>query len=125
MTTFAFKAVDLAGVPTRGELDADDKQAVNSQLRAKGLIVLDIEEQKTTDLGDYFGRWRRVKSQALTVATRQLATMIQSGMSLLRALYVLQEQARSHTFREALTSTRLDVAAGTALSEALKPYPTC
>src|SRR2546421_2219802 len=124
MTTFAFKAVDLAGVPTRGELDADDKQAVNSQLRAKGLIVLDIEEQKTTDLGDYFGRWRRVKSQELTVATRQLATMIQSGMSLLRALYVLEEQARSDRFREALTSIRMDVEAGIALSEALKRYPT-
>ncbi|TML37121.1 MAG: type II secretion system F family protein [Actinobacteria bacterium] len=124
MTTFAFKAVDLAGVPTRGELDADDKQAVNSQLRAKGLIVLDIEEQKTTDLGDYFGRWRRVKSQELTVATRQLATMIQSGMSLLRALYVLEEQARSDKFREALTSIRMDVEAGIALSEALKRYPT-
>src|SRR5947209_18320198 len=95
MTTFAFKAVDLAGVPTRGELDADDKQAVNSQLRAKGLIVLDIEEQKTTDLGDYFGRWRRVKSQELTVATRQLAPMIQSGMSLLRAVSVLEVPPRS------------------------------
>jgi type IV pilus assembly protein PilC len=123
MTTFAFKAVDLAGVPTRGELDADNKQAVNSQLRAKGLIVLDIEEQKTTDLGDYFGRWRRVKAQELTVATRQLATMIQSGMSLLRALYVLEEQARSDRFREAITSIRLDVEAGIALSEALKRHP--
>src|SRR2546421_1866931 len=123
MTTFAFKAVDLAGVPTRGELDADDKQAVNSQLRAKGLIVLDIEEQKTTDLGDYFGRWRRVKSQELTVATRQLATMIQSGMSLLRALYVLEEQARSDKFREALTQIRMDVEAGISLSDALERHP--
>jgi len=44
VATFAFKAVDLAGAPTRGELDGDDKQSVASQLRAKGLIVLDIEE---------------------------------------------------------------------------------
>src|SRR5918912_563196 len=92
MGTFAFKAVDLAGVPTRGELDGDDKQVVASQLRAKGLIVLDIEEQKNADIGDYMGRFKRVKAQELTVATRQLATMIQSGMSLLRALYVLEEQ---------------------------------
>jgi type IV pilus assembly protein PilC len=119
MATFAFKAVDLSGVPTRGELDADDKQAVTSQLRAKGLIVLDIEEQKTTDIGDYFGRFKRVKSQELTIATRQLATMIASGMSLLRALYVLEEQARSDKFREAITQVRMDVEAGISLSDAL------
>src|SRR5205085_7627854 len=116
-------AVDLAGVPTRGELDAEDKQAVNSQLRSKGLIVLDIEENKNTDVGDYLGRFRRVKSQELTVATRQLATMIQSGMSLLRALYVLEEQARSEKFRGAITQARMDVEAGLALSDALGRHP--
>jgi type IV pilus assembly protein PilC len=119
MATFVFKAVDLAGVPTRGELDGDDKQTVASQLRARGLIVLDIEEQKNADLGDYFGRFKRVKAQELTIATRQLATMISSGMSLLRALYVLEEQARSDKFREAMTAVRMDVEAGISLSDAL------
>src|SRR3989440_754851 len=123
MATFAFKAVDLAGVPTRGELDGEDKQTVASQLRAKGLIVLDIEEHKTTDLGDYVGRWKRIKPQELTIATRQLATMISSGMSLLRALYVLEEQARSDRFREAITQVRMDVEAGIALSDALGRHP--
>jgi len=123
VATFAFKAVDLAGVPTRGELDGEDKQTVASQLRAKGLIVLDIEEQKTTDLGDYVGRWKRVKPQELTIATRQLATMISSGMSLLRALYVLEEQARSDKFRGAITQVRMDVEAGLALSDALGRHP--
>jgi type IV pilus assembly protein PilC len=119
MSTFAFKAVDLQGVPTRGELDADSKAQVTQQLRAKGMIVLDIEEQKTTDLGDYFGRFKRVKAQELTIATRQLSTMISSGMSLLRALYVLEEQARSDKFREAITGIRQDVEAGISFSDAL------
>src|SRR5918911_2747614 len=123
MATYAFKAVDLSGVPTRGELDGDDKQTVASQLRAKGLIVLDIEEQKTTDIGEYFGRFKRVKAQELTIATRQLATMISSGMSLLRALYVLEEQAQSDKFREAITQVRMDVEAGISLSDALARHP--
>ena len=123
MATFAFKAVDLAGVPTRGELDGEDKQTVASQLRAKGLIVLDIEESKTTDIGDYVGRFKRIKQQELTIATRQLATMISSGMSLLRALYVLEEQARSDKFRGAITQVRMDVEAGIALSDALGRHP--
>jgi type IV pilus assembly protein PilC len=122
MATFAFKAVDLSGVPTRGELDADDKQAVTSQLRAKGLIVLDIEERKTTDIGDYLGRFKRVKAQELTIATRQLATMISSGMSLLRSLYVLEEQARSDKFREAITQVRMDVEAGLSFSDSLNRH---
>ena len=58
MGTFAFKAVDLQGVPSRGELDAESKQAVTQQLRAKGLIVLDIEEQKNSDIS--FGRFKKV-----------------------------------------------------------------
>jgi type II secretory pathway component PulF len=51
MSTFAFKALDLTGASTRGEVEAEDKQSVAAQLRAKGLIVLDIEEQKPTDVG--------------------------------------------------------------------------
>ena len=121
MGTFAFKAVDLQGVPSRGELEAESKQAVSQQLRGKGLIVLDIEEQKNSDIS--FGRFKKVKAQELTVATRQLATMIQSGMSLLRALYVLEEQARSDKFREAITSVRQDVEAGISLSDALGRHP--
>src|SRR5207244_6089989 len=108
---------------TRGELDGEDKQTVASQLRSKGLIVLDIEEQKTTDLGDYVGRWKGIKSQELTIATRQLSTMISSGMSLLRALYVLEEQARSDKFRGAITQVRMDVEAGISLSDALGRHP--
>jgi type IV pilus assembly protein PilC len=123
MATFAFKAVDLQGVPTRGELDAESNVAVSQQLRSKGMIVLDIEEQKNTDIGDYLGRFKRVKAQELTIATRQLSTMISSGMSLLRALYVLEEQARSDKFREAITSIRMDVEAGISLSAALERHP--
>src|SRR5438445_593251 len=123
MATFAFKALDLAGAQTRGEIEADNKQTVSSQLRAKGLIVLDIEELKPTDVGDMLGRFKRVKATELTVATRQLATMISSGMSLLRSLYVLEEQAKSDKMREALVSVRKDVEAGIALSDALKRHP--
>ena len=123
MATFAFKALDVSGVSTRGELEADDKQSVASQLRAKGLIVLDIEEQKNADIGDMLGRFKRVKAQELTVMTRQLSTMVSSGMSLLRALYVLEEQAKSDKLREGLVQIRKDVEAGISLSDALRRHP--
>src|SRR3954452_3454308 len=123
MASFAFKALDLAGVPTKGQVDADDKQTVASQLRAKGLIVIDIVEEKPTDVGDVLGRFKKVKPDELTVATRQLSTMVQSGMSLLRALYVIEEQTESDMLQEILADVRKDVEGGTALSEALKKHP--
>ena len=123
MASFSFKALDLAGVPTQGEIDAADKQTVASQLRSKGLIVLDIVEQKPTDVGDIFARFKKVKSDELTIATRQLSTMVSSGMSLLRALYVIEEQTDSDPLREAFIEVRKDVEAGVSLSEGLKRHP--
>src|SRR5918998_5382651 len=124
MATYAFKALDLAGVSTRGELEADDKQQVASQLRSKGLIVLDIEEKKSAaDVGDIVARFKKVKAQELTIATRQLSTMVSSGMSLLRALYVLEEQTKSDKLKEALAQVRKDVEAGISLSDALRKHP--
>jgi type IV pilus assembly protein PilC len=124
MATYAFKALDLSGTSTRGELEADDKQAVAAQLRSKGLIVLDIEQKKSpADVGDMLARFKKVKAQELTIATRQLSTMVSSGMSLLRALYVLEEQTASDKLRDALIQIRKDVEAGISLSDALRRHP--
>src|SRR5918995_7216399 len=123
MASFAFKALDLSGAATRGEMEAGDKQAVAAQLRSKGLIVVDIEEQKAANAGDILARFRRVKADELVVATRQLATMVSSGMSLLRALYVIEEQTENDKLRETWIEVRKDVEAGLALSDALRRHP--
>jgi type IV pilus assembly protein PilC len=125
LNTFTFKALDLSGVATRGEVDAENKQHVASQLRARGLIVVDIEEKKgSADVGAFFARFKRVKAAELTVASRQLSTMISSGMSLLRALYVLEEQVENDKLKSALTSVRQDVEAGISFAEALNRHPS-
>jgi type IV pilus assembly protein PilC len=124
LSTFTFKAVDLAGVPARGELDANSKQAVTDQLRERGLIVLDIVEQKTTVTSrDLFERFRRIKAHELTVMTRQLATMVASGMSILRAFHVLEDTTENDKLKEILSQVRQDVEAGISLSDALERHP--
>ncbi len=123
MATYAFKALDLAGASTKGEMEAGDKQAVAAQLRSKGLIVVDIEEQKPASAGDLLARFKKVKADDLVIATRQLATMVNSGMSLLRALYIIEEQTESDQLREIWIEVRKDVEAGLALSEALAKHP--
>ena len=124
MATYAFKALDMAGAATHGEVDAENKQTVASQLRSRGLIVVDVEEQKPTDVGDIFARFRRVKAEDLTVASRQLSTMISSGMSMLRALYVLEDQVENQKLRDAFIEVRKDIEAGQSLSGALARHPS-
>jgi type IV pilus assembly protein PilC len=122
MSTFAYKALDPTGTSIQGEIEAEDKVAVAAQLRSRGLIVVDIDEQAAGG-GDIFDRFKRVKPDELTVATRQFSTMVSSGMSMLRALYVLEEQQSNDKLKEAFSQVRRDVEAGLALSDALARHP--
>src|SRR5919206_474120 len=121
MATYAFKALDLSGSPTKGEMEAGDKQAVAAQLRSKGLIVVDIEELVPASAGDLMARFQRVKADDLVIATRQLSTMVNSGMSLLRSLYVIEEQTENDKLRDIWIEVRKDVEAGLALVAFLVP----
>lgn len=123
MATYAFKALDLSGMPSRGEMDAGDKAAVAAQLRGRGLIVIDIEERVPASAGDILARFQRVKADELVIATRQLATMVNSGMSLLRSLYVIEEQTENNKLRDIFVSVRKDVEAGLSLSDSLRKHP--
>lgn len=122
MSTYAFKAIDLNGRQATGEVDAESKQAVGDQLKAKGLIVLDIEDKAGSKEIRLPGS-NKVKAADLTVMTRQLATMITSGMTILRALYVLEAQTDSKPLGETLVKVRKDVEAGLPLSDALERHP--
>jgi type IV pilus assembly protein PilC len=122
MSTFAYKALDPTGSTVQGEIEAEDKVAVASQLRSRGLIVVDIDEQNAGS-GDIFERFKKVKADELTIMTRQFSTMVSSGMSMLRALYVLEEQQENPKLKEAVSQVRKDVEAGLALSDALGRHP--
>src|ERR1039457_5511985 len=122
MSTYVFKAIDLAGVKARGEVDADSKQAVSDQLKSRGLIVLDIADKHSSrEINLTF--FESVKAPELAVFSRQLATMISSGMSILRALYVLEEQTDSKMLKETVVAVRKDVEAGLSLSDAMARHP--
>jgi type IV pilus assembly protein PilC len=122
MSTFAYKALDPTGSTVQGEIEAEDKMAVASQLRSRGLIVVDIDEQNVGG-GDLFERFRKVKADELTIMTRQFSVMVSSGMSMLRALYVLEEQQENPKLKDAVSNVRKDVEAGLSLSDALRRHP--
>jgi type IV pilus assembly protein PilC len=123
MASFAFKAVDLSGIPQTGVIDGADKKSVTSELSAKGLKVMALEEKKSGLKMELQLGPKRVKAGELTVMSRQLATMISSGMTLLRAFYVLEEQIESRMLRETIAAVREDIEAGVSFSDALARHP--
>src|ERR1700709_2449665 len=110
MSTFVFKAMDLTGSKASGEVEAESKQIVAEQLKQRGMIVLELastHQSKERALGFM----NRIKPTDLTILTRQLATMVNSGMTILRALYVLEAQTENEKLVETLTLARTDVEA--------------
>jgi type IV pilus assembly protein PilC len=122
MSTYVFKAMDVAGVKARGEVEADSKQAVSAQLKSRGMIVLDITD-KHASREIQLSFMQRATAQDLAVFSRQLSTMISSGMSILRALYVLEEQTENKFLKETIVAVRKDVEAGLSMSDALARHP--
>ncbi len=122
MSTYVFKAMDLAGAKARGEVEADSKQAVSDQLKARGLIVLEIADKHASrEINLSF--FQSVSAGDLAVFSRQLSTMITSGMSILRSLYVLEDQTENKFLKETIVAVRKDVEAGLPLSDAMERHP--
>ncbi len=121
MTNFAYKALDARGAQAAGEIEGESKTAVAATLRNRGLTVLDLNEVKQgwgqIQLGG------SIKSKDLTVFSRQFATMVNSGLSMLRCLYVLEEQTPNKKLAKVITAVRADVEAGISLSDALEKHP--
>ena len=124
MSTFAFRAVDVAGVPSRGEVDAETKGQVTEQLRERGLIVLDVSEKnEAMRLEKVFDRFRGISMRDLAVFARQFATLIASGMPMLRSLYTLEDQTEDERLCGAIAGVRQDVEAGSSLADAMARRP--
>jgi type IV pilus assembly protein PilC len=124
MSTFAFRAVDLAGVPSRGEIEATSKAQVSDQLRQRGLIVLDVSEKReAVRLEGMLKRFRGVKLRNLAVFSRQYATLVEAGMPMLRALHTLEDQTEDEILKEAIVGLRQDIEAGGSVAGAMERHP--
>ena len=122
MSTYVFKAMDLAGAPMRGQVEAESKQQVSDQLRSRGLVILDIAEKHSSKEIN-LAAFERITLSDLAIFSRQLSTMVSSGMTILRALFVLEEQTEAKKLKEVIVTVRKDVEAGLALSVALSRHP--
>jgi type IV pilus assembly protein PilC len=123
-TTFAFRAMDVAGTSTAGELEAESKAQVSEQLRQRGLIVLDVSEKSEPfKIENLWRTWKKVDTRELAVFSRQFATLVASGMPMLRSLTTLEEQTQDERIKEAIAGVRADVEAGSTLEQAMERQP--
>jgi type IV pilus assembly protein PilC len=123
-TTFAFRAMDMAGTASAGEIEAESKATVTEQLRQRGLIVLDVSEKSNPlNIEDVFKKWQGVDMRELAVFSRQFATLIASGMPMLRTLHTLEEQTQDEQIKAATAGVRADVEAGSTLEQAMERHP--
>ncbi|HVD16497.1 MAG TPA: type II secretion system F family protein [Actinomycetota bacterium] len=123
--TYTYKVRDRQGRMIGGTLEADSQGAVATRLRQMGYAPISIEAAKRGGLKMEISLpgGGRVKPKDLAVFSRQFATMINSGLSLLRALTILAEQTANKRLATVIGEVRAEVEKGTALSVALAQHP--
>jgi type IV pilus assembly protein PilC len=125
-TTFDYKVRDRDGRLVSGQLDGDNLALVAAKLRDMGFAPVEIKPVKGVNLRSEInipGLSDRVKLKEVALMSRQLATMVSSGLTLVRSLGVLADQIESKPLREAMIQVRSDVEQGTLLSAALERLP--
>jgi len=124
-TTYAYRVRDRQGKLLGGTLEADNEQAVVAKLRQLGYAPVSIEAEKSAGMKTELRLpgSGRVKLKDLAVFSRQFATMINSGLSLLRALTILGEQTTNKRLAQIVTLVRAEVEKGTSLSAAMAKHP--
>lgn len=126
--TFAYKGRDTDGKLVKGRIDATTEGAVANRLRTMGISPLSIQEtsggtglQMEINFGSLTSA---IKLKDLAVMSRQMATMISAGLSLLRTLSILAEQTENKTLAKILSSISRDVESGSSLSDSFGKHAT-
>ncbi len=125
-STFDYKVRDRNGRLVSGQLDGDNLALVAARLRDMGFAPVEIKPVRGLNLKAEInipGLTDRVKLKEVALMSRQLATMVSSGLTLVRALSVLSDQIESKPLREAMMQVRADVEQGSLLSAALEKLP--
>jgi type IV pilus assembly protein PilC len=118
MGLYAYTAKDNQGLRINGIIDAADQQDAIVLLHKKGLIVIAVKEERAKKVQD-----RGVKLDDLVIFSRQLATMVESGITLVQALHILSEQAENKILSSVTLKIKEDIESGSSLHEALGKHP--
>ncbi|MCO6431872.1 MAG: type II secretion system inner membrane protein GspF [Deltaproteobacteria bacterium] len=128
MPIYEYTALNPSGRNTKGSIEADTVRAARVRLRSQGIFPTDIKEASATssrrsaDIKNYF-KSNRVSLPQLSVATRQLATLVGAGLPLVSALLALSDQTDSEVLKRMVVDIKEKVEEGSSLANALGNYP--
>jgi type IV pilus assembly protein PilC len=138
MSSYCYEAVDSGGLKLQGTLDVSDQSEALRRIKEMGLFPIKIAQANRRRLRQRTVRSKslsvktefsipllggRVKPAVLAVFTRQLATLVEAGMPLLRGLRTLQEQEENGVLKRIIAEVAESIEGGSSLSEALTGYP--
>ncbi len=125
-TTYTYKVRDSQGALHDGEMEGSSQSAVARALRDKGFTPIAVDQKTQSSLQKEIkipGFSDRIKLKNVSVFSRQFATMINSGLSLLRSLSILADQTESSALRTVILEVKQKVEQGASLSAAMEHYP--
>ena len=123
--TYTYKFRDKSGQVQEGELEGASRAAVAKALRDRGFNPISVDEKKNSALQKEIkipGFSDRIKVKDVAVFSRQFATMINSGLSLLRSLNILAEQTQNSALARIILEVKAEVEKGATLSDAMAKY---
>lgn len=144
MAKFSYVALDSRGAEVRGELDADSQTLALAKIREKGYFPTSVSEgaapsdkakkstRKTKESGSGGGLkteiklpklFTRVKTKDLMIFTRQMATLVDAGLPLVRAMQVLERQEKNPILKKALGVMAESIQSGSTFAESLAQHP--
>jgi type IV pilus assembly protein PilC len=140
MPTFQYEAMDHTGKEVKDSIDASTKEEAQQLIRQKGFFVTKISERaakagkkggKAAQPKKGTGRGKKKKSftigkvsaKNLTLFTRQLSTLQDAGLPILRSLKILENQAKPGVLKNSLMDVIEDIESGSTLSEAMAKHP--
>ncbi len=132
MATFAYEAMNQAGQEVKDEIEALSSEDALAKIRNLGYFPTRIREKGGAKKaaapgkkkkGGGFAFFGRVKTKQITQITRQLSTLQDAGLPILRSLHILAEQQKPGTLKSVLRGVAEDIEGGATLSEACAKYP--
>lgn len=119
---YSYIATDPAGIKQKGKLEANDEKEVIEYLRLKSLIPLQVKSlEKKQSIFSYFSR---VKGTDIVLFTRQLSSMILTGLTVIESLNILKQQDNKPQMQKILNTLIANLSEGRTLSQALSNYPS-
>src|ERR687897_1129271 len=123
MAAYTYSAINSSGIELTGNIHAPDRDAAREQLRVRGLLAQDLVELPASGEQSVRTTFKKIKPKSLQIFSRQFATMIDAGLSVVSALVILEEQTEDKYLAVVIRELRADVEGGLLLSQAMGRHP--